>query len=108
MSAMKIMDNIHCRVGEVQRFASICGGLPAPAKAANNALLYMFSCWSPMGMIRASQNDLTYRRDRVEITVNGANLLASAKQSMHGNLSIFLECLPNQNSLIYDKKYGIQ
>ena len=42
MSAIKIIDDIHSRDGEVQLFSSVCGGLPAP-EAANNPLLYKFS-----------------------------------------------------------------
>ena len=105
MSAMKIIDDIHSRGGEVKSFASMCGGLPAP-EAANNPLLYKFS-WSPMGVIRASQNDATYCRDGKVIMVNGADLLASS-EPIYAWQSLNLECLPNRNSLIYGEKYGIQ
>jgi saccharopine dehydrogenase-like NADP-dependent oxidoreductase len=30
MSAMRIIDDIHSRGGEVKSFVSMCGGLPAP------------------------------------------------------------------------------
>ena len=105
MSAMKIIDDIHSRGGEVKSFASMCGGLPAP-EAANNPLLYKFS-WSPMGVLRASQNEAMYCRERKVIMVNGADLLGSS-EPIYAWQSLNLECLPNQNSLIYGEKYGIQ
>ena len=105
MSAMKIIDDIHSRGGEVTSFSSVCGGLPAP-EAANNPLVYKFS-WSPMGVIRASQNDATYRRDGKVIMVNGADLLASS-EPFYAWQSLNLECLPNRDSLSYGEKYGIQ
>jgi len=105
MSAMKIIDSVHGRGGEITSFSSVCGGLPAP-EAANNPLLYKFS-WSPMGVIRASQNDATYRRDGEVVQVNGADLLASS-EPFYAWQSLNLECLPNRDSLIYGEKYGIQ
>ena len=105
MSAMKIIDDVHSRGGEVTCFSSVCGGLPAP-EAANNPLLYKFS-WSPMGVIRASQNDASFRRDGKTIQVNGADLLARADPFCAWK-SINLECLPNRNSLIYGENYGIE
>mmetsp|Transcript_32325 Transcript_32325/g.68355 ORF Transcript_32325/g.68355 Transcript_32325/m.68355 type:complete len:1058 (+) Transcript_32325:153-3326(+) len=105
MSAMKIIDNVHERGGEVTSFSSVCGGLPAP-EAANNPLLYKFS-WSPLGVLRASQNDATYRRDGQVLQVSGTNLLASA-EPFYAWKSLNLECLPNRDSLIYGEKYGIQ
>jgi len=105
MSAMKIIDDIHSRGGEVTSFSSVCGGLPAP-EAANNPLLYKFS-WNPMGVIRASQNDAAYRRDGKVIMVNGADLLASS-EPFYAWQSLNLECLPNRDSLNYGEKYGIQ
>jgi alpha-aminoadipic semialdehyde synthase len=105
MSAMKIIDDVHARGGEITSFSSVCGGLPAP-EAANNPLLYKFS-WSPMGVIRASQNSATFRRDGDTINIDGSDLLANA-QPFYAFKSLNLECLPNRDSLIYGDKYGIQ
>lgn len=105
MSAMKIIDDIHSRGGEITSFSSVCGGLPAP-EAANNPLLYKFS-WSPMGVITASQNDATYRRDGDIIHVDGPDLLANS-EPFYAWKSLNLECLPNRDSLTYGEKYGIQ
>jgi alpha-aminoadipic semialdehyde synthase len=105
MSAMKIVDDIHSRGGDVKHFSSVCGGLPAP-EAANNPLLYKFS-WSPMGVITASQNSAVYRRDGEIVHVPGEFLLASSQQ-FDGFQSLNLEQLPNRDSLVYGDKYGIQ
>ena len=68
MSAMKIIEDIQARGGEVTTFSSVCGGLPAP-EAANNPLMYKFS-WSPMGVLMASQNDAVYMRKGNVISVS--------------------------------------
>lgn len=60
-----------------------------------------------MGVIRASQNDATYRRDGQLVHVDGSELLASA-EPFYGFKSLSLECLPNRDSLVYGEKYGIQ
>lgn len=105
MSAMKIIDDVHARGGEITSFSSVCGGLPAP-ESANNPMLYKFS-WSPMGVMKASQNDAVFRRDGEIIRVDGANLLASA-EPFNAWQQLHMECLPNRDSLIYGDKYGIQ
>ena len=60
-----------------------------------------------MGVIRASQNDATFRRDGEDIYINGAELLTSA-EPFFGFQSLNLECLPNRDSLVYGEKYGIE
>ncbi len=105
MSAMKIIDGIKDRGGTITGFSSVCGGLPAP-EAANNPLMYKFS-WSPMGVLRASQNDALYKMNSDVVSIDGANLLASA-QSFEAWPQLHLVVLPNRNSLIYADKYGIQ
>jgi alpha-aminoadipic semialdehyde synthase len=60
-----------------------------------------------MGVIRASQNDATYRRDGKVIHVKGADLLASS-EPFYAWKSLNLETLPNRDSLTYGEKYGIE
>ena len=60
-----------------------------------------------MGVIRASQNDATFRRDGEAIYIHGDKLMASAKP-FFGFQSLNLECLPNRDSLVYGEKYGIE
>lgn len=106
MMAAKMIDEAHARNGKVKSFTSYCGGLPSPA-AANNPLAYKFS-WSPAGAIRAGRNPATYRSNGETINVKGENLHDSAEKFRIPDLPAFaLECLPNRNSLIYGKLYGI-
>uniref|UniRef100_A0A7S2IIT5 Saccharopine dehydrogenase (NAD(+), L-glutamate-forming) n=1 Tax=Helicotheca tamesis TaxID=374047 RepID=A0A7S2IIT5_9STRA len=105
MSAMKIIDDIKSRGGEIKSFSSVCGGLPAP-EAANNHLMYKFS-WSPMGVLTASQNSAVYREDGNAIKINGDDLLASSRPFDYWP-SFNLECLPNRDCLPYGDRYGIQ
>lgn len=104
MSAMKIIDDIHSRGGQISSFKSVCGGLPSP-EAANNPLLYKFS-WSPMGVIKASRNRARFLLDGKITDVAGENLLENA-QEFNAWPALNLECLPNRNSLVYGEKYGI-
>jgi alpha-aminoadipic semialdehyde synthase len=104
-SAMKIIDDIRDRGGCVTTFESVCGGLPAP-EAANNPLRYKFS-WSPRGVISASQNDARYLRDGRLISVRGNELLANATPFTDSFTDLDLECLPNRDSLNYQRTYGI-
>ena len=60
-----------------------------------------------MGVIRASQNDATFRRDGKAIYIDGDELLNSA-EPFFGFQSLNLECLPNRDSLVYGEKYGIE
>lgn len=106
MSAMKIIDDVKFRGGAITKFASVCGGLPAP-EAANNPLHYKFS-WSPRGVIRASQNPARYRWEDRMVRVPGSELLASAAPFVDAWSELGLECLPNRDSLLYEKAYNIQ
>jgi saccharopine dehydrogenase-like NADP-dependent oxidoreductase len=106
MSAMKIIDDVHERGGEITSFSSVCGGLPSPEVANHNPLLYKFS-WSPMGVMKASQNAAVYRKDNQLVVIDGADLLASA-EPFDAWKSLNLECIPNRDSLVYGEKYGIE
>jgi alpha-aminoadipic semialdehyde synthase len=106
MSAMKIIDDIKSRGGSVTCFSSVCGGLPAP-EAANNPLKYKFS-WSPKGVISASQNDARYRWEGNVIQVRGQELLQAATPFVDNWPDLQLECLPNRDSLQYEKVYSIE
>ena len=102
---MKIIDDIHDRGGVIKGFGSVCGGLPSP-EAADNPLMYKFS-WSPMGVLSACKNDAVYRLDNETIMVDGNQLLQAAAPFSGAWPALKLECLPNRNSLLYERKYGI-
>eukprot|EP00252_Welwitschia_mirabilis_P027958 TRINITY_DN9844_c0_g1_i1.p1 TRINITY_DN9844_c0_g1~~TRINITY_DN9844_c0_g1_i1.p1 ORF type:complete len:1040 (-),score=221.91 TRINITY_DN9844_c0_g1_i1:386-3505(-) len=106
MMAMKMIDEMHSRGGQIQSFVSECGGLPSPA-AANNPLGYKFS-WSPMGALRAGQNPALYMCEGQTINVEGKDLFEAATSIRFPSFPAFaLERIPNRNSLVYGDLYGI-
>lgn len=60
-SAMKIIDEIHAKGGEVTLFKSYCGGLVAP-ESNNNPWGYKFS-WNPRNVILAGQGTAQFYED---------------------------------------------
>ncbi len=60
MSAMRIIDLIHDKNGEVEEFYSFCGALVAP-EVEKNPFSYKFS-WAPKGVVMAGNNDGKYLR----------------------------------------------
>ncbi|XP_010527055.1 PREDICTED: alpha-aminoadipic semialdehyde synthase [Tarenaya hassleriana] len=107
MMAMKMINDAQVRKGKIKSFTSYCGGLPSPA-AANNPLAYKFS-WNPAGAIRAGRNPATYKHNGETVHIDGENLYDSATRFRIADLPAFaLECLPNRDSLVYGKIYGIE
>jgi alpha-aminoadipic semialdehyde synthase len=107
MSAMKIIHDIQDRGGQVTHFSSVCGGLPAPAYA-DNPFQYKFS-WSPVGVLRASQQNAQYRDQDRLIRIQGCDLLASAQSFTDIWPAVPpLEVLPNRDALHYESLYGIE
>ena len=104
MSAMRIIDNVHGRGGQIEGFYSICGALPAP-EAADNPFKYKFS-WSPKGVVMAGNNDGQYLRDRKIIKVPTEDLF-KAPLKLNFPETGPLEVYPNRDSLPYIELYGI-
>ena len=104
MSAMRIIDHVHHRGGEIEAFYSICGALPAP-EAADNPFKYKFS-WSPKGVVMAGNNDGKYLK-------NGAEVYVPTQELFKNPLSVAfpgvgeLEVYPNRDSISYIDIYGI-
>jgi saccharopine dehydrogenase-like NADP-dependent oxidoreductase len=106
MSAMKIIDEIRDKGGEVTSFKSFCGGLIAP-ESDNNPWHYKFT-WNPRNVVLAGQggaaafihngeykyipyNRLFDRLDRIDIPGFGK-----------------FEGYPNRDSLSYRDTYGLE
>lgn len=104
MSAMKIIDYIHGKGGDVEEFYSLCGALPAP-EAADNPLGYKFS-WSPKGVILASRNSGSYLKKGKKIFIDPKDLFKDRfKYNFPGTGE--LEVYPNRDSVSYIDIYGI-
>jgi saccharopine dehydrogenase-like NADP-dependent oxidoreductase len=104
MSAMRIIDNVRSRNGNIEEFYSICGALPAP-EVANNPFKYKFS-WSPKGVVMAGNNDGRYLRYGKVIDVPTADLFKNPLQVDFTNVGM-LEVYPNRDSISYIDIYGI-
>ena len=101
---------VHSDGGEVVRFRSVCGGLPAPESAfSGNPFGYKFS-WSPAGVLAAMHNAAQWREGGEVVRVAGAELLRAAQPLSGGLLgrAFSLEVLPNRDALPYAALYGIE
>jgi saccharopine dehydrogenase-like NADP-dependent oxidoreductase len=105
MSAMKIMDEIKAKGGEITSFKSHCGGLVAP-ESDNNPWHYKIS-WNPRNVVMAGKAGAEYRlnneiqhRDYTDLFKNNAEV------NIHGlgSLAIY----PNRDSLSYLPIYKLE
>jgi saccharopine dehydrogenase (NADP+, L-glutamate forming)/spermidine synthase len=105
MEAMRVINEIHDKGGELLSFISFCGGLPAP-EAKTNPFGYKFS-WSPMGVLLAGKNSAQYLKDGKEVFIPSEILFDNYSLVPIEGLGVF-EGYPNRNSLPYIDLYGIQ
>jgi len=99
-----MIDTAKAKGGKIVRFASLCGGLPAPEVAGSNPIGYKFS-WSPKGVLQAARNSSRYMESGKLVEVAGPDLLASSKPLMMNNAFAF-EVLPNRDSTAFATLYG--
>lgn len=104
MSAMRIIDNVHGRGGQIEGFYSICGALPAP-EAADNPFRYKFS-WSPKGVVMAGNNNGQFLRNRKVVKIPTEDLFKAPLKLNFPEIGQ-LEVYPNRDSLPYIELYGI-
>ncbi|MDR1458609.1 MAG: saccharopine dehydrogenase NADP-binding domain-containing protein [Bacteroidales bacterium] len=105
MSAMRIIDYIHGKEGEVEEFYSLCGALPAPESSHDNPFRYKFS-WSPKGVVLAGNNSATYKRKGVVREIPTEDLFKDVFTVDFPNLET-MDVYPNRNSLEYIDIYKI-
>ena len=104
MSAMRIIDNVHEKEGEIEEFYSFCGALVAP-EVEENPFKYKFS-WAPKGVVMAGNNDGKYLRNGIVTYVPTEDLFKNPIELTYPEVGD-LEVYPNRNSLPYVKLYGI-
>jgi len=104
MSAMRIIDHIHNKGGQVEEFYSLCGALPAP-EAANNPFKYKFS-WSPKGVVMAGNNDAKFLKHEKVVDIPTENLFRNPFFLEFPKVGKF-EVYPNRDSISYKDIYGI-
>ncbi|MFQ5979835.1 MAG: saccharopine dehydrogenase C-terminal domain-containing protein [Candidatus Heimdallarchaeota archaeon] len=105
MSAMKIIDEVHAKGGEIEAFESYCGGLPAPDNAWTNPFGYKLS-WSPRGVLMAGRNPARFLKDGKQVDILGEELFAHHEAMSIEDLGEF-ETYPNRDSTPYIDLYGI-
>ena len=104
LSAMQIIDEIHQKGGQIDSFASWCGGLPAP-ESNDNPLGYKFS-WAPRNVLTALLSEATFLKDGEVITVPADELLFNISDDDISD-ELKLEGYLNRESVNYRNIYGI-
>jgi len=104
MSAMRIIDHVHGKGGNIESFYSLCGALPAP-EACDNPFNYKFS-WSPKGVVLAGNNDAVYLMKGKTVEIPTADLFKNTMVLDFPGVGP-LDIYPNRDSLSYMKIYGI-
>ena len=104
MSAMRVIDDVKTRGGQVTAFSSYCGGLPAP-DANTNPWGYKFS-WSPRGVVMAGKNPGRFLRDGKIIDIPGQELFSHCETVTIPGAGEF-EGYTNRDCLEYIETYGL-
>jgi saccharopine dehydrogenase-like NADP-dependent oxidoreductase len=105
MSAMRIIDDVKDRGGEILAFRSYCGGLPAP-QHNDNPFGYKFS-WAPRGVLVASRNGAQYLEDGRKVVVAPERLFRDMHVLQVPDFGDF-EAYPNRDSIGYQEVYGLE
>ncbi|HLG03908.1 MAG TPA: saccharopine dehydrogenase C-terminal domain-containing protein [Bacteroidia bacterium] len=104
MSAMKVIDGIRKKGGELTAFYSWCGGLVAP-ESNDNPWGYKFS-WNPRNVILAGQGTAQYIRNGKYKYLPYQHLFSRAEEVHVDGWGDF-EAYANRDSLSYRSIYGI-
>jgi saccharopine dehydrogenase (NADP+, L-glutamate forming) len=105
MSAMRIIDGVRRKGGQVVSFRSYCGGLPAP-EANDNPFGYTFS-WAPRGVLMASRNGAQYLQDGRTVEIPPERLFRDMHLRYVEGAGDF-EAYPNRDSISYIDIYGLE
>lgn len=104
MSAMRIIDHIHGKGGNVEEFYSFCGALVAP-EVEENPFHYKFT-WAPKGVVMAGNNDGNFLKDGVVKYIPTEQLFRNPLKVDFPKVGL-LDVYPNRDSLPYVELYGI-
>ncbi len=105
MSAMRIIDSIKKRGGELLSFKSFCGGLVAP-DCDDNPWNYKFS-WNPRNVVLAGQGTASFREQGRCRYVPYHQLFSTLSETEVPGYGKF-EVYPNRDSLQYCELYGLK
>ncbi|MEO7924665.1 MAG: saccharopine dehydrogenase C-terminal domain-containing protein [Chitinophagaceae bacterium] len=104
MSAMRIIDNIHNKGGNILSFRSHCGGLVAP-ESDDNPWHYKIS-WNPRNIIMAGKAGAHFREANEEKRLSYEELFTADRLVEIPGIGI-LSWYPNRDSLSYTSLYGL-
>ncbi|WP_319590975.1 saccharopine dehydrogenase C-terminal domain-containing protein [uncultured Draconibacterium sp.] len=105
MTAMRIIDKVHDKGGQVKEFYSLCGALAAPEET-NNPFKYKFS-WSPKGVIMAGNNGAKYLKGGEIVELPTEDLFKNPLKIDFPEVGE-MEVYPNRDSLAYIDMYGLK
>lgn len=104
MSAMKIIDDIKSKKGNITSFKSHCGGLVAP-ESDDNPWHYKIS-WNPRNVVTAGKAGAEYKLDNEIKHVEYNDLFTNCNKVNIDGLG--LACYPNRDSLSYIPIYKLK
>lgn len=104
MSAMRIIDEIHAKGGEITSFKSHCGGLVAP-ESDDNPWHYKIS-WNPRNIVLAGKGGAHFREEGEEKILNYEELFSVERLVEIPDWGFF-GWYPNRDSLSYAPLYGL-
>ena len=105
MSAMKIIDQIKAKGGELNSFKSFCGGLVAP-ESVSSPWQYKFT-WNPRNVVLAGQGTAQYIRNGKYKYIPYHRLFKRTESLSILNYGDF-EAYANRDSLSYIDVYGLE
>ena len=104
MSAMKIIDGIKAKGGQITSFKSHCGGLVAP-ESDDNPWHYKIS-WNPRNIVMAGQSGAVYKANNEVKKIDYYNLFDASNAIVYDGLQD-LAFYPNRDSLGYIPTYKL-
>lgn len=104
MSAMALIHRIHNDGGQIRRFLSYGGGLPAP-EVKSNPFRYCIT-WNPRNVVRAGEVGVQYMEDgQIKVMPHHQVFHRTWRVDIDGVGT--LEAYPNRDSLIYREVFGL-
>ncbi len=105
MSAMKVINEIHEKGGEITSFKSHCGGLVAP-ESDDNPWHYKIS-WNTRNVVLAGKAGAHFRENGAEKKLPYEALFTADRLVDIPEIG-YLSWYPNRDSLSYSKTYGLE
>ena len=105
MSAMKMIDAIRTKGGEITSFKSHCGGLVAP-ESDTNPWHYKIT-WNPRNVVMAGKNGARFKQGGEECLVRYSELFKDNQTLEIPGAGIW-SYYPNRDSLTYANLYGLE